>query len=269
MQSNISGHCSNGALPVHLPELGSWAAREEARKFWENYIYDECVYLAHPFDVDAEVPHIFAEKYFLNELWFHIRWAQLDTGKTGNHNNEALIEFVPVDESCNALRKLDSPIAAVDRDSAMFVEVPEFVELPERFRLQGIRSVVRLKRIQSGMDTDVEESAFFPVGVIGSTDREDNLVRGLVGGDSFGEKMDQVPSKLVERCAKTVNKVPHGKGDFLGSSACTDYEKVLSSIRIILFGHGVRVAIDPVSHLFFSRLEVKVSPSGFHVDILN
>src|SRR5258708_6910758 len=103
-------------------QLGNWNTREEARKFWDHIVCDKCVYFAKPLDVNGEVPHVFAEKYVRNDLWFHIRWAQLDTGQAGNHHNEALIEFVPLHEPGNGLRKLNSPIAAVNRHSSVFIE---------------------------------------------------------------------------------------------------------------------------------------------------
>jgi hypothetical protein len=263
MQSNVSASCSSA-------QLGSWEAREEARKSWEYVLDDECVYLAHPFDVNTEIAHIFTEKYLLNKLWFHVRWTQLNSGQTGNHDNEALIEHVSFNKSRNAFRKSDSAIAAVDRDRAMFIEVPEFVELPERFCLQGICSVVRLKRIQSAVNAGMKQGAFRPVGGVSSTDREHNLLGDLFCGRSgLIEQIHQVPSELIERSAEAVDEVSDRKSDFLGSGSRSDYKKVLRSVRIILFAHGVRVTVDPVAKAFLSRLEVKVSPSGFHVDILN
>src|SRR5580704_4546341 len=155
------------SCPANSRKLGSWFAREEARKFWDHFVCDESVYFAKPLDVNGEAPHIFAEKYVRNDLWFHIRWAQLDAGQAGNHYDEALVEYVVVDEAGNSLREPDSPVAAVNWDSSVFVKIPKLIELPERFRLQSIRSVARLKRVKDGMDASVEESTFLPVGIIG------------------------------------------------------------------------------------------------------
>src|ERR1700733_255284 len=102
MQSNSSAHCSSGPSRTLVPELGSWSAREEARKFWDHLICDECVYFAKPFDVHAEIPHEFAEKYVWNDLWFHIRWTQVEPRLAGNGYNEALIEAVPINKTSSA-----------------------------------------------------------------------------------------------------------------------------------------------------------------------
>jgi hypothetical protein len=270
MQSSISERSLSGALVAHAPELGSWAAREEARKSWDHFLCDKGVYFAQPPDVNLESPHIFSEKYVRNDLWFHIRWTQLDAGQAGDHYNEAIIESVVVHRSGNACRKLDRPVAAIDRNSAMFVEIPEFIELPEIFRLYGGRSVFRLKRIKSGVDAGVEQGPFIPISLIVPADREGNSVSGsFIDRDRTRKRVDQVPSQLIERGTETVNEVCHSERDLFGRSAAGDYEKVIRSVGIILFAHGVRVTIDPIAKSFFSRLEVKVSPSGFHVDVLN
>ena len=238
-----------------MQSIGVWGLREEARKSWDHVSCNECVYFAKP--------------YVRNDLWFHIRWAQLNTRQTGNYYEEALIECVHFDEASNACGKLDSRIAAVNGDGAVFVEVPEFVELPEGFGLYSIRSVARLKRIKNGMNASVKQSALLPVGIIGATDRKGDLIFGLRGGNRAGKQIDQVPSKLVEGSAEAVDEVSHTKSDFLRGSPGENYEHMLRQIRIVLFADRIRIAVNPVAQSFFTRLEVKVSPSGFHVYVLN
>jgi hypothetical protein len=270
MESNISERCSSGALSARAPALGSWATREEARKFWDHLVCDECVYFAQPLDVNGERPHEFAEKYIRNDLWFHIRWAQTESGLAGNGYNEALIEAVPFDEAFCAFRKIDTPVAAVDRDGSMFVEIPELIQLPQRFCLQSIRSVARLKRLENAVEGVVEQSSLLPVSIVGSANRKNDSGGDLLGRrDCTRKQMDQIPCELVERGAETVNKIPNGESDFLVGGSRSNYEKVQRSIRIIFFDNRIRIAFNPVSHLLLSRLEVKVSPSGFHVDVLN
>lgn len=228
------------------------------------------MYFAEPLDVNAEsAAHIFAEKYVRNDLWLHIRWTQAEPGETGNHCNEALIEAIPFDEPLHACLKVDSPIAAVNRNGSVFVDIPEFVELPEGFCLQGIRSVVRLKRIKNGVDATMKQGSLLPVSFIGSADRKNDPVFGLSGRNRIGEQVNQVPSELIERRTETVNEVSNCKDNFFAHGSRIDHEKVLRSIKIVFFGNRVRVAFNPISNLLLSRLEVKVSPSGFHVNILN
>lgn len=270
MESNTSTHSSSGAFPVPTPELGTWNTREEARKFWDYIPCDDCVYFAKPFDVNGEIPHVFAEKYVRNDLWFHIRWTQVEPGQARDHCVEALIEAVHMDEPFHVSSKLDGPVSTVNGNSAVFVEVPEFVELPEMMCVYGIRSVARLKVVKSAVDARVEQSALLPVSLIGSANRENNFDGDLFGrGNCTGKQIDQVPSELIERSPKTINEISDGEGDFFVGGSRRDYENVLRSIRVVLFGDGIRVAFNPISKLFLSRLEVKVSPSGFHVDVLN
>jgi hypothetical protein len=269
-ESSTSARCSSGALSVHAPELGSWAVREESRKFWDHVVCDECVYLAKPLDVNAEVAHIFAEQYARNDLWFHIRWTQAEPGLARYRCIEAVLEAIPFTEPFRTFRKADGPIAAVNRDSSVFVKVPEFVELPEMVSLYGIRSVARLKRVESAMDARVEQSSLLPISVVGAADRKDHLVSDLFGGrNRLRKQVDQVPSELIERGAETVKKISNCEGDFFADGLRRDYEKVQRSIGIIFFDNRIRVAFNPVSNLLLGRLEVKVSPSGFHMDVLN
>jgi len=250
--------------------LGSWNTREESRKFWDYFVCDECVYFAKPLDVNGECSHVFAEKYVRNDLWLHIRWTHVEPGEAGNRCNEALIEAVHFDDPFRVSPKLDSPIAAVNGDRSVFVEIPEFVELPERFCLYGIRSVARLKRVKGAVDARVEQSALLPVSLIGSTNREDNSGSGsLVGRSRARKQINQVPSELIERSAETVDEISNCESDVFWRGSRRDYESVVHSIRIVFFPDSVRVAFNPISNLLLSRLEVKVSPSGFHVDILN
>ena len=253
-----------------MQTVGIWGLREEARKSWDHVLCDDLVYFAKPFDVNGECPHVFAEKYVGSDLWLHIRWAQVEPGEAGNRCNEALIEAVHFDEPFHVSPKLDSPIAAVNGNGSMFVEIPELIELPERFRLCGIRSVARLKRVKDRMDDGVEQSAFLPISRIGSTNWKDNLGSSFVVGRNRARKqVDQVPSKLVETSAEAVNEVPNCESNFFVRGLRGDYENMKRSIRIVFFGDRIRVALNPISKLLLRRLEVKVSPSGFHIDILN
>ena len=254
-----------------MQTIGTWDLREKARKLWDHDICNECVYLAKPPDVNGEISHILAEKYVRNNLWFHIRWAQLDAGKAGNHYDEAIIEFIPVNHPSDALGKLDIPVAAVDGHRPMLVEVPEFIKLPERLSLHGICSVVRLKRVKRSVDAVMEQGTLLPVGVIGRTDGKDNFPSGFFGcGNGLRKQINQIPCELVESTAQAVHEVRDGHGDFfVRRPRRGDYEEVLRSIKIIFLPNGVRVAFNPASKLLFSRLEVKVSPSGFHVHVLN
>lgn len=254
-----------------MQSIGTWGLREEARESWEHFVCDKCVYFAKPSNVNVEGSHVFAEKYVRNDLWFHIRWTKLETGQAGDHHNEAIVEAVPFNKSSNAVRKLDSPIAAVDGDSPVFVEVPKLVELPEMMSVYGIRSVIRLKGIKSTVDAGIEQSEFLPISLIGPTNREcDPRGDFLIRRDGTGKQMYQVPSQLIKRSAETVNEIPYSECDLLVRRRLwCDYEEVLGSIRIVCLGDCVRVAFDPILKSLLSSLEVKVSPSGFHVYVLN
>jgi hypothetical protein len=249
-------------------QLGSWNDREEARKSWDYVPCHECVYLAEPDDAYLEGSHVLAEKYVRNDLWFHIRWTGTKAGEAWDRCIDALIECVMFDPACRSLRhKVNSPIGAIDWDRPMFVEVPQLVELPEMMRVYGIHSVARLKGVKSGMNAGVKQSTFLPVSLIGAANREGNFASGFVGRNRARKQIDQVPSKLVERCTETVDEIPNCKCDFFRRSIWSDYEKVIRSVRIVLFDHHVGVALNPVPELGLGRLEVKVSPSGFHVNV--
>jgi hypothetical protein len=245
--------------------------REEARKFWEYIPCNECIYVAELPNVYSERAHIFAEKYVRNDHWLHIRWSEVEPRQAGDYCNEVLIEVVHLDEPFPITPKFNGPITAVDGNGPMFVEIPQFVELPEFVSVHGIRSVIRLKRIQGTVNARMEQRTLLPVGLIGSTNREANFGSGsFVGRNRTRKQVDQIPGELVESPAETVDEIPNTERDLLiRRSSLRDNEKVLRSIKVVFFGNRIRDAFDPVAKLLLSRLKVKVSPSGFHIDILN
>jgi hypothetical protein len=252
--------------------LGSWQAREEARELWDRFPCDSLVYVAQLPNADLESSHVFAEKYVGNDLWFHIRWSVANPRNAGDDYGEVVLEANPSVSNRAQLTatKVDCPVAAIDGNSAVFVEVPEFVELPEVIRVYGVRSIARLKRIENAVDAGMEHGPLLPVGFIGSADGKDNLIGlPLRFRDGIGEEMHQVPCELIQRSTEIVHEVPDCERNILRRRMGLDYEHVLRSLRIILFPDGVRVAFNPVPNLSLSRLEVKVSPSGFHVHVFN
>lgn len=254
----------------HL-QLGSWNTREEARKSWEYFPYNKCVYLAELPNGQLKGFHVFTEKYIRNDLWFHIRWTGTNAGEARNCCIEALIEAVIVDQPyCSTRHQVDRPVAAIDRDRSVFIQVPQFIELPEVVGAYSIRSVIRLKRVESAVDTGMKQSSFSAIRLIAFADREYDLHSGsFVSRDGLGKQIDQIPSKLVETGTQTIDEIADSKCDLFRRRLWFDSEDVVRSIKIIIFNHRVRIALNPVPELGFGRLEVKVSPSGFHVDVLN
>lgn len=250
--------------------LGSYAVREESRKFWNNFPNDELVYIAKVADANVEFSHVLAEKYVRGDLWLHIRWSMVEPGQVGHRHYEAIVDGVRFDHSLHpSLLKLNNPIPAIDWDGSMLVDVPELVEFPEVVRVHGITSVVRLKGVKGFVDASVEERPFGFVGFVAATDWENDLAPHLLVGDGIGKEVDKAPCKLVEGGAKTVKKIANGQGDVFGDCHSGNYVNVLRSLAIVFLDNGVRLAFNPISDLRLSRLEVKLCPSGLHVNVLN
>lgn len=245
-----------------------WNKREESRKSWDSVCCDELVYLPEFGDADRKLSHVFAEKYLRHDLWFHIRWLEADASKTGDAYHEAIIDGV-VRHAHQAMGNRYPPVSAIDRNGAVLVDVPELVELPEGVSVYSVRSIVRLKRVENAVDAGMEQCALLPVGLVGIADWEGNLPCSSVGRrDGIGKEVNQVPGQLVESGAKAVDKIPHAESNVFGYGVRAEDEKVLRSIRIILFLDRVGLTFHPISNLHLRRLEVKVCPSGFHVDVL-
>ena len=246
-----------------------WNKREESRKSWDHIHCDKLVYVAQVGDADGKLPHVFTEKYLRGDLWLHIRWLEADARNAGNRQYEAILDGVVPNTAHQSVSNRYHPIPAIHGNTAMLIDIPKLIELPEGMRLYGISSVLRLKRVKSGVNIAMEQAPFPTVGFIGVADRENDLPRSFVGrGNGIGEKMHQVPGQLVESGAEAVDEISHAKGDGFVDSVWGDYEKVLRSVAVVLFDDGVRVAFNPASNHRLRRLEVKVCPAGFHVDVI-
>ena len=181
-----------------------------------------------------------------------------------------MIESVVFDPPPRIAGKLDSPITAINRNGAVLVDIPEFIELPEGMCMHGARSVVRLKRIEGVVDAGMEQGSLALVGGVRIADREHDPSSGTLRLRSgIRKQVDQIPGELIKSRTKAIDEISDSEGDVLGCCTGGNYEEVLSSIGIVLFDNRVRVAFDPISELRLSRLEVKVCPSGFHVAIRN
>jgi hypothetical protein len=134
----------------------------------------------------------------------------------------------------------------------------------------GIRSIVRLKRVENLLNRRMKESPFSPISNVSLANGEDNKFRNLVtGGNGLREQIHEVPCQLVKGGTEAINEVSNGEGDFLGSRPWGNYEKVLRSIAIVMFPNGVRIALNPAPDFRLGKLEVKVCPFGFHVDVFD
>ncbi len=251
-------------------QLGNWNTREEAREFWDYLPYNECVYLAKSRNAHVELSHILAEQYGRNDLWLHIRWTGIEAGEGWNHCVDALLECVVLDQTDRSGgHQVNSPVAAINRNCPVFVDIPQFVELPEMMCVYGISSVARLKRVEGFVNTRVKHRLLLAVSLVASSNRKYNLHGSLfVKRDGLREQIDQIPSELVKTRAETVDEISYREGDLFRRRMWGDDKNVLRSVKIVFFGYRVRLAINPVPELGLGRLEVKVSPSGLHVNVL-
>src|SRR5580704_4277611 len=129
-----------------MQTIGVWGLREEARESWDHFVSDEVVYLAKAGERDFKNVG-FPKQYLNRDIWLEVHWICPCEGERESHF-QIICEAINVDEtlpSCTGEANIKSIGERGDRP--VFIECPEFVELPEGVIPERISSEVRLKRV--------------------------------------------------------------------------------------------------------------------------
>jgi len=256
----------SSAMSSPVQSIGIWGLREEARKSWNHARCDEIVYISQAREGNFEVSHVLAKEYLRGNAWLDIRWTQAKSCKTRDGHYNAILEVV--DNSLHPTEESDIPLATINGDHSMFVDVPESFELPQGMRAKGVQSILRLKRVENVPDRRIEHPPFFDIGSLFIANRKVNQpLPSVVLGNCGGIKMDKSPRQLIQGRAKAVDEIPGEQGNVFGDSTRLDYEGVPRSIKVIFFPDRIRAIFDPPADLGLKSIEVNLRPSGFHVNM--
>jgi len=247
-----------------------WYLREEAREFWNHGISDKLVYVNHPVKVARNIVRGIGgkipEDYIEGRLWFEIHLTFVFEG-----NAEHLLLCVEFEKSRDAdggVGEVDYKFLTVNRDSPMLVDVAECVESGQKMS-RGIRSVVRLKRLQNTHCRCGYSSGILPEllpvsrGVV-FKNRELGMCRISHTHLPLGKR----PNGLVKGRAKTIKTIPGNQGNLRRNFIHLDPNAVASVLHIVLRENTYRVGFNKSTDLLPQGVKVYLRPTGLMVGVL-
>lgn len=248
-----------------MQSIGIWGLREEAHKSWDHFLSNEVIYLAHSLERDFEVISL-SEQYLDGHLWLELHFTIPDERQRELH-------FIVICEKVESSGRETLPIGETKPvlntirqggNGPVFIQVPQFVQLPKGVIAKGCPSVVRLKPVYDVCHCGWKQTQPIPVGgVVVLEDRK--LNPALLGPteDPRLVEMGQLPSELIQRGTKATNKVPEQHRDDLWSVSDLDLKSMGRPFKIGLFEDGIWIE-TPLVDLPLKRLEVFVRPTGLH-----
>lgn len=247
--------------------VGVWELREESRKFWDYFVSDEVVYFGKIIEGNLEGSHIFAKNYLEGNSWIEIHWTEPSVKQGESHYN-AVLELAH--ESIPPIyREPNIERVGIGRDGSMFIERPEFIQLPKQIIPVGCPSAIRLKLVEFNCHCGWKQTEPVSVGgIIGLKNRESNVSLLSVGKNSLGIEMRQAPSQVVERRPKAADEIPQGHRNDFRSIVHSDSPNFLNSFKICFGCDGIGWRIAEAFHRSLKSIEVKLRPTGlnFHID---
>ena len=249
--------------------------REESLESWDYAVSDKLVYFC---DVSVQEK----ERTPWPGAWRFIDW--ITKYKVGRAWLEFYFEFIGygnvsfygiANVLCTYLDTavggdhLEAQLGMADRNRPVLVEVAKFVELPEGVFVEGIPSVVRLKRLDDlnrfrwNTFRDAPELTFDKSHWGGSI--VDGELGPMVGGVSI--QQGKLPRKLVEPRSQVVGDLANEKRDDVGDSLVFKPNDVDSLFDVVLFRDGNRFTRKKQTNLAVKCIHVFFRPHGFYTGV--
>jgi hypothetical protein len=246
-----------------MQSIGIWGLREEARKSWDYVISDEIVYFAEPVQGNREVAHVVSKKYFEGDLWFEIHITFPSDGQ-GETHLEVVLELMHV-FGPTSQGKVQTDRTRVNRDRAVLVHGPEFVQLPKEVVPVGIPSVIRLKKVDNLCHCGWKKSEpVSVVSIVNSGTREGDVSFISLGKDTLGIEMRQGPCQLIQGRSQATYEVSEQHWNQIGPTINLDPANVKEIFKIVIIDDGIGFRGNPLLDFAPQRLEVFVRPAGLH-----
>lgn len=157
---------------------GIWGIREESHKTRNGVLSDELIYLAEPRAGNDKVAHVWAEKYLKGDAWFDLHLTLEIFNDRESHFN-AIVDFprisLPPSKSESHVERV-----GIHWNTSVFVEGPEFIQLPKGMVAKGIPSLIGLQRVEDVCYCGWEQAA--PSDICGIPSLEDGKADGLFLG---------------------------------------------------------------------------------------
>ena len=236
--------------------------REEAHKSWQHAIAEELVYTVNPVGVHDHAVMGVPKVYLEGNAWIELHLVF--HGKREAHYT-AIIERFPGNDSIN-LRQLEDNLAPVRRDAPVLVEITHSVQPPQKVRLWGTRSLIRLKQINlfdgiGGNASEVPEECLAAVGVKAVVDWKSNLS----GNDS--RLPCQGEDQLIQRRSETVDYIADDKLDRVWYIEKLKPQDVPLVLKVFLFGHSIGGRFTEGIKLPIKRLQMFLRPTNLQIGV--
>jgi hypothetical protein len=244
--------------------IGIWGLREEARKSWDYVISDKIIYLSQAPDFNLECPR-FTEKYFSRDLWFEVHFTCPCITERESHF-QMIWEMANISTECAPVgsAEISGNIVVGAGRAPMFVERPEFIQLPEGVIPKRISSEIRLKRVENACHCGWKQTAPSIVGPWITETGEADKPLFVRCENAIGVEMGEPPCELIESGPQAANEISKKhRNDF--RCGCKFNPKDMERFfKICLFDNGVGFSAPSVK-LPFKSLEMFIRPAGLHL----
>jgi hypothetical protein len=235
----------------------------ESRKFWNELVADELVYVEQFFDSQHQTLPLVSKVKSYPRLWLELHI--LTNGPQGKNQYTAIIEFISPDRLgvLGKFGEVNVNKSRVKRKMPMLVNIPKMIELPQIGQFVGIPVIVRLKRFNQcnraswhPAGRSFNKASAFRIGMIPTPDGKTNIfIRQLVifDGKSKGqmvERTSQISDEISGDQRNRVNwRVNH-----------PNFDNVLSSLQILLSGDGITLRLRKDIKFPLEQIEVFLRP---------
>lgn len=249
-----------------MPEnkfVGIWSLREEARKFWKYFISDELIYVPQVISGNSESPHVIAKKYLDGDCWLEMHLTCTEQDEREMHFN-CIVELAHVTKPV-VRGEVDSQAVGIHGDHSVFVQVPEFIQLPKGIIPKGVASAIRLKRIEDICHCGWKELSPFLVGGFAAGFRDGKLNTSLfLSRESAGHSVSQSPCKLVEGRPQAADEVSKQHRNNLRDVFDFYPVDVAKIGKICFLGDGIGFRFKPFINFGLKRIEMILRPINLH-----
>lgn len=260
-----------GKDPSSLKSENRAYLREEAHKFWDYVISDEVVYLGQPVEPNLETGvHLSSQNYLHGDFWFEIHISFIEESGREVHLQAIAENFNKTFPLCFGDRKAGFKSHAVDGDDLVFIDIPEFIQLPKGMLFRSSLSFIGLKIVNNFCCCGwkkLQQVSVLPTVLL--TNGKTDLPRSsfIKGKSLIAGQVGDAPGQLIQGRSKTTDEIADQKRQTIGSACDFELENMDSMFKIIVLPNGVRFAIHPAFANRMKLFQAFVRPIGLQIDI--
>ena len=236
---------------------------DEALETWDYICTDEIVYstqFIEPDDFeDAIACRDWLTDYKVGKLWFEIKFIPVAQINSYLHMKVAYLR-----DAIGNSKKFTLDLGGIDRDAPMFVDRREAIQNPKGMALEGVPSMVWLKRrnlrdrfgkniFDGGTELLVWQT--FPYWKRGFPLRTGNI------------NPSECPGELIKSRSKAIDELPNEQRNFNGDGLGFNPHDVLGLVTIILASDGIRIRGERLQEFGVDFVKVMFCPDDLNFQI--